>query len=432
LKRIVLLTSFVLASVTIGLGVSTLFQSTVLGKAATSEAPHIGEGGLPQFEVDPVFPHVPAKWRMGFGVNVAVDSDGNVWILTRPSSIAHSKFSRNDPNDPPPDLTSTAAPPVMEFDSKGNFIRGWGGQDGPGYEWPSLEHGINIDSKGFVWICGNADGKGNNPTGLRTDNQVLKFTKDGKFVMAIGKNGQVGSNSTEVLSGADDMAYYAPTNELFVADGDTNSRVMVYDADTGQFKRMWGAYGNKPLDKEDRPSDPMARGLCPDCPIGQSGSFSALRQFAMVHSIVISSDGLVYIGERGNKRVQVFTTDGKFVAEQFVGMSIPGAKMAGSGEQGNSVALSPDERFLYVSGTPVMHILNRKTLEVLGSIPNPGNPYHANHSLAVDREGNIYMGNFQNEPIGKVGGQGAYKLNFKGYASRVACPPCEPTQKVGP
>ena len=90
----------------------------------------------------------------------------------------------------------------MEFDNDGNFIQGWGGESGPGYQWPSNEHGISIDEKGFVWITGNADGTENNPANLPNDNQILKFTNDGKFVMAIGKSGQTGSNSTDVLYGS--------------------------------------------------------------------------------------------------------------------------------------------------------------------------------------------------------------------------------------
>jgi outer membrane protein assembly factor BamB len=385
----------------------------------SSDGPHLGEGGLPQFSVDPSFPEMPSKWRIGFGVGVAVDSENNVWIIDRPSSIAHPNFSRNSPADPPPDLTSTPAPPVVEFNNKGKFLRGWGGENGPGYEWPSLEHGITVDSKGYVWIVGNAADKSNNPTGLRRDNQILKFTKDGKFVLAIGHNGQVGSNATEVLSGADSLAYYAKTNELFVADGDVNSRVMVYDADSGKFKRMWGAYGIKPLDADAREADPRARDLCPGCPLIRGGALSGLQQFSVVHGITVSSDGLVYVSDRGNKRVQVFTTDGQFIAEQFVGLGIPG-------EQGNSVALSRDGRFLYVSGSPVMYILNRKTLEVLETVPNP-NAQHTNHAIAVDADGNIFTGNFQNEPIGKVGG-GAYKLVFKGYTPKAPCPPCQPSK----
>ena len=239
--------TFICAVLVVVLFVWTIpsLSSVVFGQAASTQAPHIGEGGVPQFEKDPTWPKVPAKWRMGFGSAVTGDDQGHVWILSRPRTLAN-------PRSTAADTQSTPAPPVMEFDQAGNFIQGWGGESGPGYQWPSNEHGLTVDSKGFVWVLGNADGKSNNPGNLPNDNQVLKFTRAGKFVMAIGKSGQTGSNKTEVLRGATSAFYYAKTNEVLVSDGYGNSRVMVYDADTGKFKRMWGAYGNKPLDEEDR------------------------------------------------------------------------------------------------------------------------------------------------------------------------------------
>ncbi len=238
--------------------------------------------------------------------------------------------------------------------------------------------------------------------------------------MAIGRSGQFGSNATEVIGGADALAYYAKTNELFVADGDENSRVIVFDADTGKFKRMWGAYGGKPLDADQRPANPTAKPLCPTCPLIQGNGFPVLKQYFVVHDLAISKDGLVYVADRGGKRVQVFTTDGIFIAEQFVALNMPG-------EQDRSLAFSPDQQFLYVSGNPFTYILNRKTLEILGTIPNPGHTQHSNHEIAVDSKGNMYAANLQTEPIGKIPGSGAYKLIFKGYSQRISCPPCQPT-----
>ncbi len=177
--------------------------------------------------------------------------------------------------------------------------------------------------------------------------------------MAIGKSGQTGSNSTDVLKGATGVRYYAKRNEIFVSDGYGNNRIIVFDADTGKVKRMWGAYGNKPIDRDKRP--PVAPAapneLCPMV----CGIWPSLQQFELPHDVLISSDDLVYVSDRGNKRVQVFTLDGKFIAEQFFGLDSKNYLQA------RSVAFSPDERFLYVSGTPVTYIVNRKTLEILGS-----------------------------------------------------------------
>jgi DNA-binding beta-propeller fold protein YncE len=390
----------------------------VSGRAASSmDTPHIGEGGLPQFQVDPDWPKLPSKWRMGFGSAAAIDDKDHVWILSRPRTLAH-------PRSTAVDTTSTPAPPVIEFDNDGNFIQGWGGESGPGYQWPSNEHSINVDYKGNVWIIGNADGKENNPANLPNDNQILKFTKDGKFLMAIGKSGQTGSNATEVLRGATGLRVYSKTNELFVSDGYGNSRVMVYDADTGKFKRMFGAYGNKPLDMAARPPvpAPLPNEYCPMiCDV-----WSAMQQFAVPHDVIISDDGLVYVSDRGNKRIQVFTVEGKFVAEQFVGLD---SKFP---LQARSAAFSPDQRFLYVGGTPVTYILNRKTLEVLGSFDIGAAQAHPpGHQIATDHKGNIYE--VQAELVGadgKSGGAGAFKFIFKGYSPRVTCPPCQTTKNM--
>ena len=397
--------AIVLVAVLLAWAVPRLSPS-VFGQAPPGQVPHIGEGGIPQFEKDPAWPKVPAKWKMGFGTAVTADDQDHIWILSRPHTLVN-------PRSTAPDLKSTAAPPVMEFDNAGNFVQGWGGESGPGYQWPSNEHGITVDSKGFVWVVGNADGRSNNPANLPNDNQVLKFTKTGKFVMAIGKSGQTGSNKTEVLKGATGLYYYAKTNELFVSDGYGNSRVMVYDGDTGKFKRMWGAYGNKPLDAEDRPTR-SAPVVIPWVAVSE-----VLQQFASpVHDVKVSDDGLVYVADRGNKRVQVFTPEGKFIAEQFVGLD------SKYGLQARGIAFSPDQRFLYLGGTPVVYILNRRTLEVLGAFnTGEGSQEHPpGHQIGADHKGNVYVVQAElTGADGKSGGTGAYKWVFKGYSPAIKC-----------
>jgi len=121
-KRLII---FVLAAVVLLWVIPHAFKPAAV-QGASLEAPHWGVGGVPQFKVDPNWPKIPSKWKMGFGSAVVGDSKGNVWVLTRPRRLA--------PGSP-------AAPPVMEFDQAGNFIQGWGGQSGAGYQWPSNEHG---------------------------------------------------------------------------------------------------------------------------------------------------------------------------------------------------------------------------------------------------------------------------------------------------
>ena len=133
------------------------------GLAAGDAAAQTRTREVPKFEVDPNWPKLPDKWVWGQVSSVSVDENGNAWVLQRPSSIRTDQKGR-------------AAPPVIVFDENGNFLRGFGGP-GEGYDWPEIEHGIYVDPKGFVWLGGNG----------KTDNHLVKFTKDGKFVLQIGK-----------------------------------------------------------------------------------------------------------------------------------------------------------------------------------------------------------------------------------------------------
>jgi DNA-binding beta-propeller fold protein YncE len=358
---------------------------------------------VPQFEVDPKWPQIPSQYRIGPGSAVTGDAEGHVWILSRPKVLAALPEMKAD-------SARTPAPPVMEFDQTGKYLQGWGGDSGPRYQWPSNEHGLTVDEKGFVWIVGNADGRSNNPAKLPNDNQVLKFTRSGEFVLAIGASGQTGSNKTDVLRGAAGLAYSSKTNEIFVADGYGNARVIAFDADTGKRTKVWGAYGRQPLDEADRPA-PSTPTLLPWTRVAE-----VLQQFASpVHDVKISHDGLVYVADRGNRRVQVFTLDGAFVAEQFVGLD------SQYGLQARGIAFSPDQRFMYVGGTPVVYILNRKTLELLGTFKfgEPGQEHPPGHQIGTDSAGNVYVA--QADVVGADGkseGTGAYKYVLKGYSQR--------------
>ena len=375
-------------------------SARLAGQTTPDDAPHIGGGGLPQFAEERGWLKLPAKWRLGNTSAVSVDAQRHVWVLHRPRTLPES-------------LRSMAAPPVLEFDSAGNFVQGWGPSADPGsspmqneklpYEWPENEHGLHLDSKGFVWIVGNA---------MPQDGQILKFTRQGKFVMQIGKRGQTGGNTTQFLSGASGLRVHPKTNELFVSDGYGNSRVMVYDAGTGAFKRMWGAYGRKPVDA---PAITLGEPTSPTSQI-PSGIAERLQHFKTVHDVAISNDDLVYIADRGNKRIQVFRLDGTYVAQQFVGLDSP------EYQQARSTAFSPDpqQRFLYVAGSPVIYILNRKTLEILGEFvigAAQANP--PGHQIAADQQGNIYVPQAaQTGADGKGGGSTVQKFAFKGFSPR--------------
>ena len=342
---------------------------------------------IPHFEPDPSWPKLPAKWVWGQVSSVSIDSDGNAWILQRPSTV------RNDQK-------AMAAPPVLEFDEAGNFIQGWGGP-GPGYDWPETEHGIYADPKGFIWLGGNG----------KTDNHLVKFTRDGKFVMQIGHKGQSKGNTDTVnVNQAADTFFYAPTNELFVADGYGNRRIIVFDADTGAFKRMWGAFGNPPRDNV--PAEPkVAEGdRIPAKELTGPGPLDFVRP---VHAARVSNDGLVYVSDRGGKRVQVFTLDGKFVMQRFIDRYCE-APHCGNGQTVASTAFShdPEQQFLYVaSRSPArLWILDRKTLEPLDSFGRNGiapGEFYVMHHMNVDTKGNLYVTEVQD-------GKRIQKFVFKG------------------
>jgi DNA-binding beta-propeller fold protein YncE len=317
---------------------------------------------VPTFHVDPAWPRIPNNWQFGQVASVAIDADDHVWVLQRPGTLTPQEKSR-------------AAPPLLEFDPAGNFIQAWGGP-GDGYEWPNSEHGVYVDPRGFVWIGGNGD----------NDHQILKFTKAGKFVMQIGRAGRsTGNADTSNLNQPADTFVYAKTNELFVADGYGNRRVIVFDADTGAFKRMWGAFGNAPTDG------------APDLSQADIGANGSPQFIQPVHAARVSNDGLVYVSDRGGKRVQVFTVDGAFVSQVFIGRDCK-APECGNGTTAASTAFSPDlaQRFLFVgnrSQAKVM-VFDRKSLALLDSFGRWGSApgeFGTLHHMAADSTGNLYV-----------------------------------------
>src|SRR5215510_6544011 len=224
-----------IAAIVVVLGaviVAGVLNERSVGTAA-AQAPSSTAREVPRFKVDPTWPKVPSQWILGIVSSSNVDAQGNVWVLHRPLTLSAEEKPK-------------AAPPVLEFSAAGDFIQAWGGA-GAGYDWPDTEHGIYVDPRGFVWIGGSGNG----------DNQLLKFTKDGKFVTQIGHAKQSKGNAdTANLNEPADVFIHQKTNELFVADGYSNKRVIVFDADTGAFKRMWGAFGNVPTDAAPNPAPP--------------------------------------------------------------------------------------------------------------------------------------------------------------------------------
>jgi DNA-binding beta-propeller fold protein YncE len=278
------------------------------------------------------------------------------------------------------------SPAVVEFNLAGTPVRQWGGP-GDGYAWFQRPHGIAIDPQGNVWIGGSgAPAQGNNPA--RADTHILKFSREGAFLATIGEVGAIpSSQSMTSFGGVARIAFDASANEAYLADGYLNRRVVVLDATTGAVKRFWGAYGNAPDDADIGPYDPTA---------------APAQQFRTVTCAEPSNDGMVYVCDRGNNRIQVFRKDGTFVNEVVIAPMTRGAVGQGLSKDRGSVwdiAFSPDrgQRFLYVADgmNERIYIVDRETLAVRTSFGTGGRyPSHflAVGSVAVDAQGNVYTG----------------------------------------
>ena len=315
----------------------------------------------PQFRVDPFWPQpLPNNWMLGQVAGLAVSDSDNIWIVHRPGTLDARQRGEEG-------MCCVPAPPVIEFAPDGSVQRSWGGP-GESYEWPESEHGIYVDSNQHVWIGGNA----------AADSHILKFTADGEFILQIGRAGQSGgSNDTDNLGRPAGFTVDEDANELYVADGYGNRRIIVFDNTTGAYKRHWGAYGETPHDEVLPPYSPDAE---------------PLRQYrSPVHDVTISTDGLVYVADRTNNRLQLFQKDGTFVREVFIR-----PETLGSGSV-SGVTLSEDfeQRWLFVpDGTNnVVWILDRSTLAVIdqfGRLGKYAGQFYRLHNLAIDSGGNLY------------------------------------------
>ena len=394
----------------IGLAFSALFvalgiASTMLEKRAAVEAAGVQ---APRFEVDPMWPKpLPNHWLLGMTIGVSVDAQDHIWIIHRGGSL--ERMENYLAANPPASECCMAAPPVLEFDEEGNLIGHWGGP-GQGYDWPVSNHGITVDYKGNVWIGGNGRGAAVAPPtqaaalnesqpggGPFNDNMVLKFTQEGKFLMQIGHPGQSkGSNDLENLKGPAKMFVDKDANELYVADGYGNHRIIVFDADTGKYKRHWGAYGHKPDDTSLGPYNPDA----PPAP-----------QFRNpVHCTELANDGLLYVCDRVNDRIQVFKKDGTFVKETIIVK-----RTLGDGSVWDiAFSKDPQQKYIFLAdgSNEKVYIILRDTLEILTSFGDGGRQpgeFYAVHSIATDSKGNIFT-------TETYRGQRVQKFVYKGMA----------------
>ena len=367
----------------IGAGFVAALGALAIGQFAFQGHAVAQDKMAPKFEVDPFWPKpLPNHWVMGMSIGVWVDNNDHIWMVHRANTIDRtiSQLQRGLGE------CCQAAPPVLEYYEAGNVLHAWGGP-GQGYDWPESNHGITVDQKGNVWIGGNGG----------PDSQVLKFTQDGKFLMQYGKSGarrkagaaadaNVEASQKDFAANSNDQESFgrvakifidAKANEAYIADGYLNHRVAVIDEDTGKMKRWWGAYGNKPDDTPLGPYDENA---------------PHAQQFRNpVHCADISVDRLVYVCDRVNDRMQVFTPDGKFVKEMYYKIK---TKTDGS-VWDIAFSKDPQQKWIFMADgvSENVVVIDRQTLTPITTFGDGGNSageFHGVHSIAIDSKGNLF------------------------------------------
>jgi DNA-binding beta-propeller fold protein YncE len=321
----------------------------------------------PQFRPEPLWPKaLPDNWILGQVAGLATDRNDNVWIIHRPGTLLDDE--KGATQNPPATKCCKAAPPVMQFDADGNLLRSWGGPR-QGYDWPKQEHGIYVDNDGNVWTAGNN----------KEDHQILKFTPDGKFLLQIGKPGSSeGSNSQTQLGQPAHMIVDEAAGELYVADGYLNRRIVVFDAKTGAYKRHWGAYGTK------APIDDKLPAYGPTAPLSQSFGNP-------VHCVRLSNDGLVYVCDRVNDRIQVFRKDGMFVKE----FRVDPQTLANGSVWDLVLSNDPQQKFIFMAdgANGQISVLAREDGKVLSQWGRHGRQpgqFKWVHNIGIDSKGNLY------------------------------------------
>ncbi len=358
--------------------VKTFIRLTLLAVVAASCVTCAVAQGLPVYNVDPFWPkQLPNNWIMGQVGGMAVDTEDHIWVLQRPRSNTPDEVAAGQ--KPPTANCCVAAPSVLVFDKDGNLLKSWGG---PGYvpHWPGVEHGIYVDKSGNVWISGNSPEADQTPE----DRVILKFNKDGKLLKELGRpaKGPDNNQETAYFGRVAAMEVDDAAHEIYAADGYGNRRVVVYDTETGAFKRGWGAYGI-PLSQIDNREQPPYK---PENP-------PAKQFLGPVHCVHLSTDGFVYVCDRTGDRIQVFTKQGKFVKEFLINPK----NIAVGSVWTFTFSHDPQQKYLLVAdgSDNVVWIINRDDGKVAGSFGHGGRnagQFHWVHQIVKDSQGNVYTG----------------------------------------
>jgi DNA-binding beta-propeller fold protein YncE len=219
---------------------------------------------------------------------------------------------------------------------------------------------------------------------------IMKFTMTGELVLQIGRSGQsTGNLDTENVHQATDVFVDTDAREVYVADGYGNKRIIVFDSQTGEFKRMWGAFGDPPPDTFEANVPTPQPQATPEGP----------PEFGLPHAIKVSDDGVVYLADRINNRVQMFTREGEYLRqvrltnEDSTVVSVPA---------GFAFSPDPDQQFLYVvdSGPMRIVIFDRNSMTQIGVVGERGSnagEFDIVHHMAVDSQGNLYTAEIVNQ-----------------------------------
>ena len=359
------------------------------------------QGATPTYRVNALWPQpFPEDYMvLGSVTGVATDAQNNVWVVHR----GHDSLEANErgmaQTPPTSSVCCMAAPFVLRFDPAGKLTSSWGGPSST-YRWPQSPGGIMVDAKGNVWISGGGlepapeggRGRGGAPPAAAPagrggapaapppppvpDAHVLKFNSEGRHLLTIGTPGKMdGADSQTTLNRPTGMAYDASANEIFIADTG-NRRIIVFDADTGAYKRHWFAYGEKAAGAAPSPYNP---------------SEPAAKSFRDATCVEIARDGMVYVCDKSSNRIQVFDKSGKFVKEHRIE---PETLQNGSVWD---LVLSEDraQRYIFVAdgANNQMLVVERDSGKVLSRFSRPGRmagELKWVHNMGIDSKGNLY------------------------------------------
>jgi hypothetical protein len=426
-----------------------LQKAHVLQRLA-EEIPADQKGTAPNFVLDPAWPKpLPHHWMMGDVGGIAVDKHDHIWVYHRPRMLSSTDsgmqgVAGTDAKGNPVSALGfkrpfgqlngccMPAPSVLEFDQEGNLLQAWGGPGDPGFldkkcrqqdgcYWPAREHGIYVDQNDFVYLAGNGQARnfhGQFPwaPNFGNDSQILKFKTDGTFVMQIGTPGAKGPNSNDTSGGVNgtpepfwpaDMVVDPKTNLMYIADGYGNRRVLIVDAATGKYVGHFGAYGQNPVVGENAAGENAGEDVSSWPAEYKAGEMKPKFFRSPVHCAKLANDGLLYVCDRSNNRVQIFKASevgkpcsnpggevGKcgFVGELHVA---PQTSLGTSGTVNFSTDAKQSCMYIADLGNDLIYVINRENLTELSRFGGGGRQageFHWPHVVAVDAEGNVYVG----------------------------------------